>query len=205
MKKFISFVLSLTLLLGLYIPAYATTTNTADKLAPYQAVIDKVNSDLGSSTYIPTGTEDEVYDKIKGKSLDEFETELRKEYKAFLYQSSKDATGIIQKGTDILPFSIRENITQTYPILYDSNVVLNSKVFSGTGASGSYTYESIINFGTSWPGNTGYHFKMDPGQSFYSLSSNRKNCTVSLTGIPVDPNGLALAIVIRANHTFNAG
>ncbi len=51
-------------------------------LAPYQEVLDKLNYELGADLFIPTGREQEVYDKVKAIPLDEFETRMRDYYEA---------------------------------------------------------------------------------------------------------------------------
>ncbi|HAZ36990.1 MAG TPA: hypothetical protein DEF85_05070 [Clostridiaceae bacterium] len=84
MKRIITIAISFVLMLGLcLLPAHAQSEkNIDDLLAPYQAVIDKINSDLGSSIYIPDKNKGMVYNNIKNKTLAEFEATLRDEYEA---------------------------------------------------------------------------------------------------------------------------
>lgn len=91
MKKVVNVFLVLLLTVGIFIPmAGVSGTNIKDLLAPYQQVIDKVNNELGSTTFIPSGDEKKVYNNIKNMTLSDFEIMLRKEYLDTLTQSSFD-------------------------------------------------------------------------------------------------------------------
>ena len=64
-----------------FIPMTAEKTPTIDDLlAPYQAVINKVNGELGSKIYIPAESKEKVYNNIKGMTASEFESQMRTEY-----------------------------------------------------------------------------------------------------------------------------
>jgi cell shape-determining protein MreC len=84
MKKIVSIVLSLMLMLVVCVSASAAQTKPSidDLLAPYQSVINKVNADLGSSYFILDKSKEQVYNNIKNKTPEEFEAMLRQEYKA---------------------------------------------------------------------------------------------------------------------------
>lgn len=71
--------LSLILSFGLTSVSSATYTPTSidDLLAPYQAVIDKLNDEYDCSVYIPADQKDTVYNNIKDRSPYEFEADLR--------------------------------------------------------------------------------------------------------------------------------
>jgi len=217
MKRIITIAMSFVLVLGLGLPTYAQSAKNIDELlGPYQAVIDKVNSDLGSSIYIPDKNKEMVYNNIKSKTTAEFEAMLRNEYKALtvsepsITQSgsgnyARDTLTVNSQNNEVItPNYVRESIIQTAPISYNSEMFLNSTVFSGTVVAGTYVYESISSYGSQWPsGFTGFHFAVDSGS--YSLSSDKKQCTVTLKGHPQDANGVALLIVLTATNTFSAG
>lgn len=217
MKKLFVMFLSMALILGFSMPAHAEETLTINELlAPYQAAVDKVNEELGISIYIPEKNKEKVYNNIKDKTPEEITSMLIKEYKESSTGSSsitqfkddnyiKDSaysennTEIGESESIITPRYIREDITQTVPIGYSSEMYLDSTVFSATGDS--YVYESINDYGSQWPSSfTGYHFAVDSGSA--SLSSNKKSCTVSLVGHPEDPNGFALTLRLTTSHTF---
>ncbi len=215
MKRIVNIILSFVLILGLCIPAYAEETKTIDELlAPYQNAIDKVNGELGSNIYIPDKNKEKFYNNVKHMSPSEVENLLRNEYKditsgkPFITQSEPNsytksyAMKNGQKKHDTSPMHVRQDIMQTAPISYNSQMFLNSTVFSATGASGTYIYETINSYGSSWPSDyTGYHFEVDSGS--YSLSSNKKNCTVTLRGHPEDAYGSALTLSLTEKVTFS--
>jgi len=166
MKRIINIAFSLVLMLGLFIPTYAQEANNIDNLlAPYQAIIDKVNAELGSTIYIPEKNKEKVYNNIKDMSPEEVEALLRNEYKAYVAGESLDtkpesgnytrdsAMTKDQSESVVSPTSVREDITQTVYIGYSSEMFLNSTVFSGTGTAGTFIYESINDYGSQWPAN----------------------------------------------------
>lgn len=216
MKRILSIALTFILMFGLTIPVYAEKAKNIDELlAPYQEVVNKINTELGSTIYIPDVNKEKVYNNVKDMSPAEVETFLRNEYKAYVTGESsttKPGTGnytrdnVMDSSVNeqvITPLYVREEITQTAPISYNSEMFLDSTVFSATGAIGTYTYESITGYGSQWPSDyTGYHFDVDSGS--YSLSSDRKKCTVTLKGHPEDANGFALLVVLTETVTFSA-
>lgn len=91
MKKFIFFIISVFFLLAIYIFTPSSDLNATldpdiqavkEKLAPYQAVIDKINSEYGASINIPENELFEVYNRIKDLPVNEFESKLRKDYES---------------------------------------------------------------------------------------------------------------------------
>lgn len=215
MKKILTIALSFMLILGGSIPTYAKETKNIDELlAPYKEVVDKVNAELGSTIYIPEGNKEKVYNKVKDMSIDEVETMLKNDYKAYIDGKSSDTESrsgnytrdyAMQNGqgeSTITPRYIREDITQTAPISQNSEMFLDSTVFSATGAIGTYTYESINSYGSQWPSDyTGYHFEVDSG--YHSLSSDSKKCTVTLKGHPENAAGFAQLVVLTETVTFS--
>jgi len=96
-KKTVSLILIITLMLGLCVSASAQTEKTIDELlAPYQTVIDKLNTELGTTFYIPYENREKVYNNIKNKTPDEFEALLREEYKDL----NSDPSNRIQPHSD---------------------------------------------------------------------------------------------------------
>lgn len=217
MKKILSVFLSFSLILLLSGPVYAAKAETADELLiPYQKVINQVNIEIGSNYLIPDNTKEEVYDNIKRMSPDEFGKLLKNEYKTYATslslndQSENDnhaeenVLSKNQSNLSIIPNYVSQNITQTHSIQYNSKMYLKSTVFSAKGTAGTYIYSSINSYGSQWSSsNKGYHFSVISGS--YSLSSDKKKCTVHLNGMPKDPNGIALAVELKAAYTFSAG
>jgi hypothetical protein len=223
-------------------------TTLDELLAPYQAVIDKLNEELGSSISIPKKNRVKVYQNIKDKTPKEVEEMLRKEYQDYIADDSPNSGEIDEEDDDLIedaapmssdsgeiynnddmiedavhmqhqdirnlkkanvsevksPNAIREKYKQTTPIGHNSEMYLKSTVFTVLGEAGSYTYEKIHEYGSQWPSTyKGYHFEVDSGS--YKLSSNKKNCTVTLTGHPQDANGFVQLLHLKATNTFNAG
>ncbi|RNC99577.1 hypothetical protein [Lysinibacillus halotolerans] len=108
---------------------------------------------------------------------------------------------ILIQNPIVTPLSITENITQYKSLSYNTSAYLKSTVFSSTGNPGTFTYQSINSYGTTWS-HSGFHWEVD--RKFHSLSSDRKSCKVTLYGHPEDANGVALAYALTANLTFYA-
>jgi len=84
MKKVFSIVISLLLFFWVSVSSSATKTKSIDDLlVPYQIAISRVNSDLGSSYFIPNNNKKQVFDNIQSKTPQEFEDMLRQEYKTY--------------------------------------------------------------------------------------------------------------------------
>ncbi|MCE3202452.1 hypothetical protein [Paenibacillus sonchi] len=223
MKKMARFLLLCVLMFSFTFPAYAEKVESSDEqLTSIQDVVDKVNAEIGSNFYIPAGNEEKVLNSFKDVSLEDVAILLKNEYKAASLDQQKETTieqpdmirssingeprsSVYNKSSSVVvPFYVREDITQTYPIAYTSQMYLDSTVFSVTGGSGTYTYENILDYGSTWSSsNTGFHFQATSGS--YSLSNSNKNCTLTLKGHPEDPNGIALGVILTATHTFSAG
>ncbi len=214
MKKFIAVTVSILLIFGLYTNVYAQTGKSIDEfLIPYQNVVDKLNSELGSTIYITD--KEMVYNNIKDLTPEELEEKLRADWRKAInnertltndsYIDSNEKLNLMNQELSQLtiePFSVREDITQSVPIQYDSWMYLDSTVFSGSGVQGTFTYQSINGYGSKWPGNTGYHFHPTGGSATRSI--DKKFCTVELTGHPQNPEGFALTVKLTASYTFSA-
>ena len=106
MRKLIGIVFSLSVILMLLLCVSVSAPKTIDELmVPYQAAIDKVNADLGSTAFIPDGTKEEVYNNIKDKSPYEFEALLRQEYETSVLDPAKSDTNISvgKEGSGLVP------------------------------------------------------------------------------------------------------
>ncbi|MDQ7093423.1 hypothetical protein REC12_07460 [Desulfosporosinus sp. PR] len=83
MRKLVWMILFISLLLVACTPDTIKKAATIDeRLAPYQAAIDKINAELGSTIHIPDGNKETVYNNIKNMTPAQFEAMLRDEYKA---------------------------------------------------------------------------------------------------------------------------
>ncbi|MCI1982180.1 MAG: hypothetical protein LKJ45_03335 [Oscillospiraceae bacterium] len=205
MKKITGLFFTIVLMLTLVVPVNAATVpkTLTDKLAPYQEAIDRVNQELGTTSFIPKGSEQKVYDNIKNMSPEEFEQELKEDNERYLAESAESKQNareqIIEKKV-ITPDSLRYNYNEKYPIDYNSYLYLKATVFA-PGSSRKFTFESIHSYGVEWPSNlTDYHFEArDKG---YSLNSARTECLVWAKGMPVNSRGVGLAVNLYAEHTF---
>jgi hypothetical protein len=98
MKKALTIALTFLLLLLLVMPTYAKRMDSLDELlAPYQAMIDKLNEELGSAIYIPEKNKVKVYQNIKDKTPKEVEEMLRKQYQDYIADDSPNSGGIHEK------------------------------------------------------------------------------------------------------------
>lgn len=216
MKKLLVMILSLVFILGMSTDVKAEGEQSIeDMLAPYQAAVDKLNDEMGSNIYIPEKNKEKVYENIKDKTPEEVALMLKEEYtdyvadEAIKSQPETDeyiTDGIhseTKKDTEIIisPYYVRETLMQTVPIVYNSELYLSSTIYSLTDTD--YIYERINDYGTRWLHDyTGYHFAVDTRS--YSLSADKKSCTVYLTGHPEDAQGFALGLYLSTNHTFTA-
>lgn len=170
-------------------------------ITPYQDVLDKLTEEFGVEFYINREKMDQFYNNVRDMSPEELENILREQYNKFLGDSYKDMNS--NSNYLILTLSISEDITQQVALRYNSSMYLNSKIFSATGNPGTYTYQSIKSYGTTWPSDyTDYHWKVD--YASHKLSSDSKSCTVYLRGHPENAYGIALALSLTASHTFYA-
>ncbi|NLU51531.1 MAG: hypothetical protein GXX10_01525 [Clostridiaceae bacterium] len=108
-------ILIIALMLGLCASASTQTVKSIDELlAPYQAVIDKLNAELGATFHIPYENREKVYNNIKHKTPDEFEALLRQEYDEFLRYQQKDLTSDPSGKTQ--PYSDKDADSYIYSI-----------------------------------------------------------------------------------------
>lgn len=205
-KVFFVTVLVLVFSFGPITSSYASEIKTLDKsVDPYQEVMDKLTDEFGVSFYVSPEKKEYFYDSVKDMNAKEFEEMLRSQYQEFMDNSNTniDTTTNIQQASSIVPFSMREQITQTTSLSYSSSMFLKSTVFSATGSQGTFKYESINSYGTDWPPDyTGYHWQVD--SKSYSLSSDAKSCKVTLRGHPENAKGVSLAFSLTATNTFYA-
>ncbi|MCM3318004.1 hypothetical protein M3603_15405 [Rummeliibacillus stabekisii] len=197
-------------LLGLCI--YLSASNNAsatgvetfeDSIRPYEKVMEKLTNEYGIVFYVSEEKKEHFYNSIKDMSPSEFEEMLTNQYKEF--SVNNDYTNGLENTEKslITPYSITESITQKAALNYSSSIYLKSTVFSSGGGKGTFTYQSISSYGTTWPaGFTGYHWEVD--RKSHQLSSDKKSCTVTLRGHPENANGVALGLSLSVNHTFYA-
>lgn len=173
--------------------------------------MDKVNAELGSTYYIPEENQEKVLNSIEGKSMEEVELLLTTQYKAAFpdgqaQQDIIDSSSIYlddENTSVITPLSVTEHIRQTTPIQYNTSMYQDATVFSGSGAAGSFVYQSLGQYGTIKSSSPGFFFKVD--QSSRQLHPDQRHVGIELIGHPEDENGFALALQLIAQHVFNAG
>ncbi|MBT2289314.1 hypothetical protein J7E73_09225 [Paenibacillus albidus] len=212
MKNLPKLLLVCVLMFSFALPVYADESEKSDQqLLLLQEVMDKVNAELGSTYYIPKGNQEKVLNSIKDKSMEEVEQLLTTQYKAAfpdgqVQQDITDTTPISpdDESTSIItPFSVTEQIRQTTPIQYNTLMYQDATVFSGTGAAGSFIYQSLGQYGVIKSSATGFHFKVD--QASRQIHPDQKHVGIELIGHPEDENGFALALQLIAQHVFTAG
>lgn len=81
MTKRIFLILGLILVLGLGGSSLQRGREIDKLIAPYEAVMDKVNQELGLAIYIPEENREEVYESIKNMTPEAFESMLYEDYK----------------------------------------------------------------------------------------------------------------------------
>ncbi len=119
--------LLITLMSVLFIPQIAKSEPTIDvKLAPYQVVIDKVNTEYNTTIYIPDENKEKVYSKIKDMSMEEVEELLK--------QSLEATNQIIFDNQSITTYTTDSCIVQGY----------GSANTLDTQDNGEYIYDSAV-------------------------------------------------------------
>lgn len=216
MKKILSLLVAVTLLFCFSPSVFAANaesenTPVSDLLLPYVEVIEEVNQETGSQIYIPTGKEEDVYNYYKDYSLEEFKQSLLNDINNYntSLSSSQDmtvvdigySTGELSRN-EVQPRAMVEDVVQVAPISHNTSVYLYATVFGG-GNPITYKYKSINKIEVRWPADyTGFHFGVSTCS--YSVSSDRKTCTVTLTGSPVNAAGLAQTVLLTTTVTFTA-
>lgn len=95
-----------------------------------------------------------------------------------------------------------ENIVQEKALRYNSTLRLKSKIY-GLGSPPVYRYRSITSVSTLWPSSyTGYHYHLT--SSSYSISTDKKKCTVQIIGVPKNAAGLTLTTILHDTVVFSA-
>ncbi len=119
---------------------------------------------------------------------------------AFALMPDKD--GATQDSQSSVKSTGSENIVQEKALRYNSTLRLKSKIY-GLGSPPVYRYRSITGISTSWPsGYTGYHYHIT--SSSYTISADKKTCTVKITGVPKNSNGMTLTGILYDTVTFHA-
>lgn len=216
MKKILSLLVAVTLLFCFSPSVFAANAESENTpvsalLLPYIEVIEEVNEETGSQIYIPDGKEEDVYNYYKDYSLAEFKQSLLNDidnYNTSL-RSSQDMTVVdidYSSGelarNEVQPRAMVEDVVQVAPIDYNTSVYLYATVIGG-GNPITYKYQSIDNIAVGWPSDyTGFHFA--PSSCSYEVSSDRKTCTVTLTGSPMNAAGLVQTVIKTYTIRFTA-
>ncbi len=88
---------------------------------------------------------------------------------------------------------------QEKDLRYNSTLRINPE----TDRQGSPSYQSITSISTLWPSNySGYHYHIT--NSSYTISADRKTCTVKITGVPKNADGMTLTGILYDTVTFSA-
>ncbi len=213
MKRFFATLMVLLLAISSSSVAFALTPDQAPyaqniKLQQLSSVVAKVNADLGSTITIPEEEENNVYLYYKDYSLEEFEEEIRTEYEDFLTSSftdkkaSENTDNFAKANSASMKSTGSENIVQEKALRYNSTLRLKSKIY-GLGSPPVYRYRSITSVSTLWPSSyTGYHYHLT--SSSYSISTDKKKCTVQITGVPKNAAGLTLTTILHDTVVFSA-
>ena len=198
---------------------YCDLENIDITLSPYRNIINEVNSQIGSTMFIPEYNKERVYNYYKNYSLEEFKESITRDYN--LTQEHAQATNtfipeniVIDKifpvnekpdsfKGEIAPLSVVENATQVRPISYNSYLYLDSTIFGG-GNPFTYRYQTINRIYSGYPsGYKGFHFDVR-GKNYY-LNNDRTRCTVNIWGAPVNEAGIELLVQLREVVTYIAG
>lgn len=110
MTKRIFLILGLILVFGLGGSSLQRGREIDKLIAPYEAVMDKVNQELGLAIYIPEENREEVYESIKNMTPEAFESMLYEDYKTLSpsykaeteSKSDKRSYGVERKSEAIL-------------------------------------------------------------------------------------------------------
>ncbi|QDH20364.1 hypothetical protein [Saccharibacillus brassicae] len=174
--------------------------------------MNKVNVELGATYYIPEGNEEKVLSSLEGMSLVEIEDYLVNQYleipsdDRLQEETIQDFNSFFENESEnvITPTAHTETIRQIHPLPYNATLYLNSTVFSPTGAAGTFTYQNVRSYGVTYPPTfTGFYYKVE--KIDHRIHPNRKAVGIDIKGHPENAKGIALAIVLRTQHIFNAG
>lgn len=185
-------------------------------LSPYQEVIDKLNFEYNADMILPSDGKEEVYNKVKNKTVEEFEKDLRKSYETYkeamlsistnyinpkhLPVDTDNAIRVSAKKSEFIPpihplkddvgvQSIRERIIQEQGTLVGGTVYLESEIFSATGKRGTFEYTKIYDYG-SYIYNDRNHFRAE--RAFHKLTDSKKVCAVTYVGAIYSGDGVRL-------------
>ena len=209
-------------------PAYACNNKTSSidedsrrdtidaLLAPYIAVLDKVNAQTGAKLCIPDERKEDVYRYYKDYTLEEFEKSLidglnnTGDGNAFDVSGSMGRLSIeipvscdpnVNQGAE--PNSVTENIEQKSYISYDSRLHVYSTVV-GSGSPLTYRYKRINKIDVTWSTSNPNSFHFHMTSCSYSFSNNNKTCTVTVNGSPANAGGIVNSTQITLTRIFNA-
>ena len=101
------------------------------------------------------------------------------------------------------PLSVQDDIRQTQGIGNNTKVVLNSTVYSSSGAKGSFKYKKIKSYGVSYPNDADVHF--EEMSMSHKLVNNKKKCDVTAKGVLKTKDGVSYGGYRTIKVTFTAG
>lgn len=201
-------------------------TSIDSLLQPYQEVIDRLNAEFGVNVYIPEDSKEDVYNNLREKSVDEFESELRGELTVeeskndgasnainqVFYEYAKDyITNLpvneeVGKAMYAIPLGLqaeRDDCIQTWWSDGISYIRLHSTVWSHTGSPGTFTYETINDVTSGWvPGSGQFFWVYEVSLANCSLNVARTICTVSGTRAKRNDDGLYLTVASSYSVPF---
>ncbi len=99
-KKVLFVLLSIVIVLSLSLSligcsAEKVGSDIDELLAPYQEIIDKVNSEYGTDIIIPDDEKENVYNYYKDMTLEEFEETIRKELEIVIDEYEYGETSVV--------------------------------------------------------------------------------------------------------------
>ena len=130
-------------------------------------------------------------------SLNEFETYLKDSYLEVQNSPSEFSCTLQPLKTRSISDTIEQRIYGDYATFF-----IKAKIFSGTGASGSYVYREILNLGTYKPSSGSIYFV--PSNSDYSLNSNNTVCYARYIGTVYNNSGIILTTTKTYKMNFYA-
>lgn len=210
MKKIITVIACALLLTNFGVVANASESKVqekierkvlVEKLDPYQKIINKINKEYGASITIPTDELSEVYNNISDTSLEEFESNLRKDYEevknlpsnVYIDLTNEKAnanTTIEDNGVDA-PSTLLKNNEETTPkssgTIKESDSSLIITPFSMRESITQYTYldygrvflSSVVFSGSGSPGTFTYQSITGSGHSTYTDRTHFRSTTSS--------------------------
>lgn len=177
------------------------------KVIPYQQLVDKLNSELGSNIKIPE--DKETYEKIISVSLEDTERDLRQAYqeaKAMPDEITLNETNITKPSlSKISPKAIRKSVHQKKDYSSSLGIYVQlegaAEYYTVTASYGEYRYlystVSLVKSGS------GSYFS--PTIKFTNVYSNQQRyCNVNAEGTMMSSSGYDLCVYKKFSCQFDA-